>query len=299
MRVGVMTIHFRQIPYPTNILFGHLLLSGLSHCDAERVISALLTDADRGEMVTSDSAIYTEAIRRVELLSKSAARHLTLIFRYQSARGESSLPPVIIVLEGASATGKSMLAIQLTYELGATRVLGTDTVRQVLRSLHDEAEVPELFCHTYQAHQYRQAGPETLSAVIRGFIAQCEIVQPYVVRSVERISREGAEAVVEGVHLIPGAVAHIDGVIEVLVDPPPQVHRAMFVGKRKLRRLTTVASDPRQREREFDAARQIQEYMLTEAAKNNIHVIRLRDYESAMSEVRGLILAKMEALLRG
>jgi len=298
MHVDAMTADSREIPYPSNILFGHLLLSGLFHCDAERVVTTTLRNLDRSEVATLNRAIYTEAIRAAESVSKSAAHRLRLIFRYQTARGESSLPPVIVVLEGASATGKSMLAIQLTYELGATRVLGTDTVRQVLRSLHNEAEVPELFCHTYQAHQYRQAGPETLSAVIRGFIAQCEIVQPYVVRSLERISREGAEAVVEGVHLIPGAVAHIDGVIEVLVDPPPQMHRAMFIGKRKLGRLTTVASDPKQREVEFDAARQIQEYMLAEAAKNNIYVIRLRDYESAMSEVRGLILAKMETLLR-
>ena len=117
-----------------------------------------------------------------------------LLTKYEALRRTSkAIPPLILVFEGASATGKSMLALDFIVYLSITRIISTDTVRQVLRGIHSKEDHPELHCHTYQAHKYRQVGPEELNPMIRGYLAQCELIEPVIRDAVDRLAQEGAE----------------------------------------------------------------------------------------------------------
>jgi 2-phosphoglycerate kinase len=298
-----LRVRDESIPYPLIVLRGRLRLSGLSYLEIEQVIGELQSAIKEGNLVPDHDELVQECH---SLLSQTPKRQAALgafdlLTKYEEVRRTSDAPPpLVLVIEGASATGKSMLAVEMIACLAATRTINTDTVRQVLRSIYDRNEHPELFCHTYQAHKHRMAGPEEHSDAVRGFIAQCELITPFVVRAVERILEEGTVAVVEGVHVVPGTFATEPGVIEVLIDPNPGDHLSMFKAKSSASGLKTVSDNDAQREAEFKAASEIQDYMV-ECAKRALRfedrIIVLDNYEQAFDAVRRIIIVEIRKLL--
>ena len=278
------------VPYPLVILRGRLRLIGLSYQRIESIIAQVIDQGtiDSRELVDVLGSEDSTIIRQFELLAK-----------YDDARRNSEpIDPIVLVLEGASATGKSMLALTMICNLGATRIISTDTVRQVLRGVYSPQTHPELYCHTYQAYKERQSGPETLSPMVRGYIAQCEHISPVVGKITERIVQEGAEAVVEGVHVIPGSLSHVSqSVVEVLINPNPELHKNMFLSKYSMAGLKSVSSDDARRTMEFENTRKIQNFMLDNAGKSGIKVIELLDYEQAERETCNLIIETIKTIL--
>ncbi|MGD9396608.1 MAG: hypothetical protein PVJ05_09295, partial [Candidatus Thorarchaeota archaeon] len=210
----------------------------------------------------------------------------------------SEIPTIAVVIEGASATGKSLIALELMHDLTATRFISTDTVRQVLRGMMSEDQHPELFCHTYQAHIHRQAGPSDLAPVVRGFLAQCELISPHIETMAKRVIEEGAIGVIEGVHIQPGILQNMSsGVIEILINPNYETHRAMFSSKHEIGKLTTVSDDKTVRRKEFEATRAIQEFMIEEAQKSDVSIIELTSYEEIYQNISTLIVSRVRNLI--
>lgn len=292
-----VTIRGQSIPYPVTVLRGKLRLSGLSHLDAETLISDVLGIV--GERLPTEEEVIK--LVRDGLMSYHAAalQRFDVLTKYESLRAsQQTLPPFVLVLEGASATGKSMLSIPMILNLAATRVISTDTIRQVLRTIYSENEHPELYCHTYQAYQYRQAGPQQLDPVIRGYLAQCELIEPVIRNLVDRISKEGADAVVEGVHVRPGILGKLNpGVIEAVVDPGEEFHRAMFMTKHAAAKLKTVSGDHTVRQREFQSTRLIQNYLVDEARRSRVHILELSDYGQAEEDLCGMVVESARQIL--
>ncbi len=298
-----LRVRDESIPYPLIILRGRLRLSGLSYLEMEQVIEELQSTIEDRNLIPDHEELVRECRSLLSLTPKrqAALGAFDMFTQYERVRRTSSAPPpLVLVIEGASATGKSMLAVEMIACLAATRTVNTDTVRQVLRSIYDKKEYPELFCHTYQAHTHRMAGPEEYSDVVRGYIAQCELITPYVVRAVERILEEGAVAVVEGVHLVPGTFAAEPSVIEVLIDPNPGDHLSMFKAKSSASGLKTVSDKDELRETEFKAASEIQEYMVDCARRTprfDERIIVLDSYEQAFDAIRRIIIVELRKLL--
>ncbi len=288
-----------RIPYPILVLRGRLRLSGLDPIRTERILHRLEKSADNsyGKMTENEmEQLLREQLTSVDM---NVRRRLELITEYYERRRDSGGPsPLTIVLEGASATGKSVLALELAQDLTATRIVGTDTVRQMLRTQVSPDEHPELFCHTYQAHRYAQAGPEDLSPAVRGYLAQSELIRPHVISIVDRIMREGADCIVEGVHIQPGILNRMGtGVVEVVIDPVPDTHRAMFIGKSRSGGLKTVSANVQQRLQEFEVTREIQRYLVHCAEVAGVHIVQLVDYSQALDEIRSYIVDMIERMV--
>ncbi len=288
--------HGNLLPYPLAAMRGRLLLAGLSRKAAEDMLHQL----------TSHDAVLKEHLSLGDLATETRklVPHLflenyDLLTRYESLRRSTSdVPPIILAVEGASATGKSMLALDFIVNLSITRIISTDTVRQVLRGIHTPEDHPELYCHTYQAHKYRQAGSQKLDPIVRGYLAQCELVGPAILTSVERLIQEGTEALVEGVHILPGSLQGLSpSIVEILIHPDEATHRSMFIAKHGTAGLKTVSSDADVRESEFEATRLIQEHMAHLAKKNSIPVVALEDYEQASEEIRRILLDAISHIL--
>ncbi len=287
------------IPYPMVIIKGRLLLSGIQPRHAESIIDEIAASYDASKQWPTESKLFSELEQILNSYDQKHRKNLDIVNTFYKYRREGNdVPPIILVLEGASATGKSMLLLRLIHALGATRFVSTDSIRQVLRTQMSEDEYPELFCHTYQAHKFKQAGPEHLGTGVRGFLAQQQIIKPIVIQSVERVLSEGAEAIVEGVHLIPGDFSKLsDSVIEILVEPSEEMHYSMFMSKKSLAGLKTVAGASEKREKEFQLTREIQEYMLSKATESNIPVINLESYSVSAEKISLIILKKMKSLI--
>ncbi|NHJ13556.1 MAG: hypothetical protein EAX95_07750 [Candidatus Thorarchaeota archaeon] len=298
-----MRLRFRDetIPYPLMALRGRLRLSGLSYLEVEKVVAELQTRIRSRQSVTTQEEVDEIGYSLLEEDSE-LKRHIedfNTLARYEKIRRENpEIPPLVLVLEGASATGKSMLAIEMIANLTATRTVSTDTVRQVLRVIYGEEDHPELHCHTYQAYKFKQSGSEEESKVVRGFLAQCDIITPYIIGAVDRILAEGTIALVEGVHLIPGALQGLGrSVLEVLINPDFTTHLSMFKAKHCASGLKTVTDNEQVREEEFRAAREIQDYMLRAAQGSSIAIIGLVSYEETIEALRKTIIEKIVKIL--
>ncbi|MHA1290162.1 MAG: hypothetical protein ACTSPB_22505, partial [Candidatus Thorarchaeota archaeon] len=270
-------IQDQEIPFPLTTISGRLKLCGLS----DKATSQILTDIKQTKL-DSEEKIFTHIKDALSKEPRIIQRSFETLNSYEQLRGTSDkVPSFILALEGASATGKSMLAIDFVHYLSSTRFISTDTVRQVLRGIYTREDHPELYCHTYQAYTKRQTGDESLDPVIRGYIAQCEVIGPSVIEMVKRIYSEGASAIVEGVHLEPGSINQIgSGVLEILVNPDEDTHKSMFITKYVAGKLRTVSKDASTREEEFLSTRKIQDYMIYKAEKNKIPIIELESYEN-------------------
>ncbi len=283
------------IPYPINRIVGHLRLVGLSYNDCFRLTQPLYNNARIFEL----SELLEYLNKEIFNISEEAAESFELINRYQGLRrSKRGVPPIIIVLEGASATGKSLLSISVISNLGLARIISTDSVRQILRSVISKDEHPELFCHTYQAHKYRMSGNPRLSESVRGFLAQVDLMRSALESAVQLLISEGADGMIEGVHIVPGSFSRLEkSVLEILIHPSAEMHKMMFISKSKAAALKSVSNDEQIRRVEFKATREIQDYMYEQATKNGVPIIQLEDYESAENELNALILRRVRELV--
>jgi 2-phosphoglycerate kinase len=287
-----------KIPYPWVVIRGQLRLSGVNPWDVERIVANAVHGLRKRDTVTEDDLV--QACR-----SKIPAKDLAILHsfdvltEYERLRRERiGPPPVVLALEGASGTGKSLLALTMIFNMAATRIISTDTIRQVLRDFRPKETNPELHCHTYQAYAHRQSGPENLNAVLRGYLAQCELICPQVQKMVQRVVAEGADTVVEGVHILPGDLHNIcPSVLEVLVNPAPKVHKEMFITKHLTGKLRTVSENESDRLKEFRAARLIQDYMVECVFKSETEIVGFTDYRQAEDAICQLVVAKIESLV--
>ena len=96
--------------------------------------------ASRGKEVVDLERLHGLAVETLgEVEGTEAVRQLR---RYQELR-ELDLP-IIILVGGATGTGKSTVATEIAYRLGITRVTSTDFVRQTMRAFFSHEFMPSI-----------------------------------------------------------------------------------------------------------------------------------------------------------
>ena len=120
------------VPFSKGILSQSLEASGIeptiSHSLALTIEKTLLRR--RGNEVTNDELRELTVKNLREKYGASYADRY-LLWR----RLKEPVNPLIILLGGTAGTGKSTLAVELAHRLGITRVISTDSVREVMRMM--------------------------------------------------------------------------------------------------------------------------------------------------------------------
>jgi 2-phosphoglycerate kinase len=109
--------------------------------------------------------------------------------------------PLVILIGGATGTGKSTVATEIAYKLGITRLTSTDSIRQTLRAFFSHEFMPTIHYSSFDAGA---AVPEADDPLVAGFLEQSRNVLVGVAASIERALQEGWSIIFEGVHLVPG-----------------------------------------------------------------------------------------------
>ena len=156
--------------------------------------------------------------------------------RYELTRAIRSSPrPVVVLLGGATGTGKSTLATELAYRLGISQVTSTDMIRATMRAVLSREVVPGLHDHSFRG---MALGGQVLSdpreRVLAGYRQQAEQVAVGVRAVIRRAVREGASLVLEGTHLRPPFHQYIPPDLDViaaglvLAVPEAKAHERRF-----------------------------------------------------------------------
>jgi 2-phosphoglycerate kinase len=116
--------------------------------------------------------------------------------------------PLVILVGGATGTGKSTVATEMAYKLGIPRLTSTDSIRQTLRAFFSPDFMPTIHHSSFAAGE---AMSEAEDPLVSGFLEQARTVLVGVQASIERALHEGWPIIVEGVHLVPGLLPVEDG----------------------------------------------------------------------------------------
>ena len=209
--------------------------------------------------------------------------------------------PLIVLVGGATGTGKSTVATEVAHRLGITRVTSTDVVRQTMRAFFSREFMPSIHYSSFEAGAaVRVPEDETADPTLLGFLEQTRNVLVGVKAVISRAIEEGYSLVLEGVHLVPGSIStSIRGAVVchcLLAIEDDEEHANHFWSR------DAASEGLRPFEKNLAALpeiRRIQNYLVARAGKAGIPVIDNPSVDTAVDGVIELVLADVESATLG
>jgi 2-phosphoglycerate kinase len=285
------------LPYSKGLMARALIAAGVSAVRSYDLAASVESDLrTRGA-----SQVELERLEElaVEVLgAQDAERAIGRLRRLRELRSVDM--PVIVLLGGATGTGKSTVATEVAHRLGITRLTSTDFVRQTMRAFFSEEFLPSVHYSSFEAGQGLPAAEkEAGDPLLLGFMDQTRHVLVGVQASVDRALEEGWSMVLEGVHLVPGMLASPKGralvVHAVLAIEDEATHAQHFWLRDALSH--GVRAHDKYVDRLSDI-RHIQDFIVDEAHKTGVPVIDNSRMEEAIGMVMELVFDRAEQLQR-
>jgi 2-phosphoglycerate kinase len=188
-----------DLPFSKGLMATSILATGLETGRAHAIaadIEKMLRNRQTREICADELAnLAMQAIERAA--GREAAE------RYSAwRRAKRAGCPIVVVLGGAPGVGKSTIATRLALRLGINRVVPTDAVREVLRTVVPDTVLPELHVSTYESIE--RSGEADMS--LTSFRRQAHAVLSASVAVAARLTSERRSVILEGAHLLPGEV---------------------------------------------------------------------------------------------
>ena len=225
---------------------------------------------------------------------KQFARHY-LIWRTLKGPDE----PLILLFCGATGTGKSSLSVEIAHRLGITRVIGTDTMREIMRGMFSRKLMPSVHESSYAVWKTLvRPFSDTVDPVLSAFQEQTQRVNVAVHAILSRAIIENLSMIIEGVHLLPEMVSQeFSGeaiIIPILICTcQEELHRNRFINRGQ-----EVQERSSQKYLEnFESIRRIQDALISKAEKNNIFLVDNVDFDDAVNKIIQFLTRRMGELV--
>jgi 2-phosphoglycerate kinase len=282
------------LPYSRGLMARALVAVGVS---ADRAYE-LATRVDADLRATGGDIAELE---RIELLATEvlgaddAAVAMRRLRRYQELRALDL--PIIVLVGGATGTGKSTVATEVAHRLGITRVASTDFVRQTMRAFFSREFMPSVHYSSFEAGDaLPEAEREEGDPLVLGFLDQTRHVLVGVDAAIKRVLQEGWSMVLEGVHLVPGMLQPIEGALVVqcvLAIKDEDVHASHFFTRDASSGGVRPVSKYVDR---LGSIRRIQKYIVEQAGRTGVPVVENDNMEDATAAVMELVIEGAERL---
>jgi 2-phosphoglycerate kinase len=257
---------------------------------------ARLADADLGRRGETTLDLDRLGELAVELLGEAEGGRTMRRLRRLRALREVHLP-IVLLVGGATGTGKSTLATEVAHRLGITRVTSTDFIRQTMRAFFSKEFMPSVHYSSFEAKlaltkaEEEEAGDPGLL----GFLDQTRNVLVGVDAAIDRALEEGWSTVLEGVHLVPGMIsADRRGALVVhcvVAISDEELHRSHFW----VRDHATEGLRPLEKYIEgLPEIRVIQDAILERARRFDVPVIENTTFDETIGAIMDLVLTSAE-----
>ena len=287
-----------EVPFSKGLMARALAATGL---DLERsYLIALRADRDLDERRVASLGFDRLAELATEVIGEEeAARTVRRLRRMDALRRVDE--PLLLLVGGATGTGKSTIATEVAHRLGITRVTSTDFVRQTMRAFFSQEFMPAVHYSSFETRLALTKAEEEESgdAAILGFLDQTRNVLTGVHAALERAATEHWSMVIEGVHLVPGMVAvEFPGafVVQCVVAIEDEnLHRSRFW----VREYATDGLRPLDKYLEaLPQIRTIQDFIVERAHRYDVPVIVSDSLETAIGDVLDLVLRHADQLVQ-
>ena len=274
------------LPYSRGLMARALMAAGVSAVRAYGLAQRVQDDLTaRGEETVDLDRL--EALAQEVLGENEGAQAIRRLRRYESLREVEQ--PIIVLIGGATGTGKSTVATEVAYRLGITRVTSTDFVRQTMRAFLTRKFMPSIHYSSFEV-----PSEDELGDVVTGFVEQTRNVLTGVRALIERALQEGWSLVLEGVHLVPGMLPPVEGAMVVhcvLAIEERERHEAHFwvrdahsEGLRPVQKYVDALGD----------IRLLQDFIVERARSAGVPVVENTSIELAIGTVMELVLSEAE-----
>jgi 2-phosphoglycerate kinase len=280
------------LPYSKGLMASQVMVTGLSPTRAYEVAGSI-EDRLRDRGSTSITNEELADLAHEVLLDVAGERYAKNFLRW---RGLESLDvPIVVLIGGATGVGKSTIATQLAARLGIVRVVATDAIREVMRSMFSPELMPTLYTSSFQADAaLREPPTKSSDPLVLGFREQTAAVAVGLNALIERAALEGTSIIIEGAHVVPGffdVERHGDRVLAVpliVTVEDEEAHRGHFAA-----RSVETASRPAQRYAAgFENIRRLQRYIRSQALSHGVTVVPNYSFDQALTGVVDLIMDK-------
>jgi len=188
-----------DLPFSKGLMATSILATGLETGQAH----AIAADIERALAASGAAEIGADELAELAARQIEGSAGVEAAQRYRAwRRAKRSGRPVVVCLGGAPGVGKSTVATRLALRLGVNRVVPTDAVREVLRTVVPDTVLPELHVSTYESIEQRGEADASPAS----FRRQAHAVLSASVAVAARLTAERRSVILEGAHLLPGEV---------------------------------------------------------------------------------------------
>ena len=270
----------REMPFSRGILAQTLAQAGAPAELAHRIASEV-----RAELLAEQRYTVEEEEVLARVRNKLVKKDAFVVGRLDKWRVlRESTEPIVVLIGGATGVGTSTLAADVARRLNIQSVVGTDSIREVLRRAISPDLLPLLHKSSYEIKREDLRVPvEEDELVLYGFRQQAAQVAVGVEAIVDRGLKEGTNLVVEGVHLVPEMILsryrdhpNVCSLVVYLSDE--HVHRSRFY----IRAMGTAMRRPAEEYISyFQEIRQIHDYIVESAARAGVQAVENLSIENS------------------
>ena len=277
------------LPYSKGLLARALMGGGVA---ADRAYELALR-VENDLVARGDSSVDFERLQDLAVATlghEEGERVVRRLRRYSELQQLDR--PIILLVGGATGTGKSTVATEAAHRLGIVRVTSTDFLRETMRAFFAKEFMPSIHFSSFEAGGALDLPdaprPET---TILGFVDQTRNVLVGVRASIDRALQEGWSMVLEGVHLVPGMLRLDDCpalVVQCVLAIEDEAEHADHFwvrdgatdGLRPVEKYLERLSD----------IRRLQEFIVSRADRHAVPVISERTVEDTIAAVIELVV---------
>ena len=250
---------------------------------------------------TGHTEIDHKTLRKVIYLCLKEHCSADMADRYLSWRHfESSGDPLIILIGGATGSGKSTISSEVAYRMDIGRIQSTDMMREIIRAYLTPEAMPTLGYSSFEAWRGLPANEKGKHSdgenpAIAGFLSQFATMKPALGAAITRAIKERHDLIIEGVHIAP---THLDlekSNNQAIIVPLMLATMEKAALRKQLKRRGREKTK-RQASRyleHLDDIWELQSYLLSEADNGGIPIITNWHIETTVNEVMNLVMAKV------
>ncbi|MFW5898353.1 MAG: AAA family ATPase [Candidatus Saliniplasma sp.] len=288
--IGV-TKNGKEFPFSKGILARSLSITGLPLEALYEIVMGINEELEREQVESIDSKELKDMVRK-KLLESGYEDEERL---YRVSREIRYLEkPLLILIGGGPGVGKSTLSAELGHRLGINRIIGSDTIREIMRTILSTNLIPSLHESTFLTHTVVKA-PFIDNALIHGYDEQVRLVSEGIKAVIDRGMKEGLNTIANGVHIVPGYLdldeREEQGFVFQYILEVPDLDEHI---QRFKTRAEGSHRDPERYIERMNNIRDIQEFTKQRAKSEGVKVIKNRDIDETIKFIVSDVIKSLE-----